>query len=153
MLKTPRLCIDLGGRQVEKITRGFEKIRCFLSTLLPKINENSSPKLTETLFVRNFDKKSLPGVPFGAKDRFLIDFWVPEGTPKSPNIGKSGIEHLILTPSGHPEAPQDAAVRLSDRFFVVLGASGDPPGMILDHFSQRFSKQNKSAFVLISGIS
>ena len=56
-------------------------------------------------------------------------------------------------PSGHPEAPQDAAVRLSDRFFVVLGASGDPSGIILDQFSQRFSKQNQSAFVLIFGIS
>ena len=95
--------------------------------------------MRNTLFARNIDKTLLPGVPFGSKDRFLIDFWVPEGTPKLSKVAKSGKEDLILTPSGHPEAPQDAAVRLSDRFFVVLGASGDPPGMILDHFSQQFS--------------
>ena len=36
-------------------------------------------------------------------------------------MAKSAFGDFILTPSGHPEAPQDAAVRLSDRFFVVLG--------------------------------
>ena len=110
---------------MKKLHAALKKYVVFSSTFLFKIDENSNPKVTETLFVRNFDKKSLPGVPCGAKDRFLIDFWVPEGTPKSSKIGKSGIGDLILTPSGQPEAPQDAAVRLSDRFFVVLGAPGD----------------------------
>ena len=114
-----------GVARLKKTHAALKKYAVFLSTFSPKIDENSSPKVTETLFVRNFDKTSLPGVPFGAKDRFLIDFWVPEGTQKSSKIGKSGIEDLILTPSGHPEAPQDAAVRLSDRFFVVLNAPGD----------------------------
>ena len=47
-----------------------------------KINEKSSPKVRKTLFARKIDKKSLPGAPFGAKDRFLVDFGVPEGTQK-----------------------------------------------------------------------
>ena len=31
VLETPRLCIDLGGRQVEKIAHGFEKMRYLFS--------------------------------------------------------------------------------------------------------------------------
>ena len=34
------------------------------------------------MFARKIDKKSLPGAPFGAKDRFWIDLGVPEGTQK-----------------------------------------------------------------------
>ena len=81
--------------------------------------------MRKTIITRKIDKKLFLGALFRDKDRFLVDFWVPEGTPKSSRIGKSGKRDLILTPSGHPEAPQDAAVRLSDRFFEVLNAPGD----------------------------
>ena len=39
--------------------------------------------MRKTLFARKIDKKSLPGAPFGAKDRFFVDFGVPEGIQKS----------------------------------------------------------------------
>ena len=83
MLKTLRLCIELGCRQVGKIARSFEKMHhCFLS-FSSKIDENLSLKMRKTRFVRKFDKKSRPGALFWVKDRFLVDFWVPEGTQKS----------------------------------------------------------------------
>ena len=82
VLKTLRLCIDLGHRHVEKFARGFGKMHRFFDQESSKIDEKSSPKVRKTLFARKIDKKSLPGAPFGAKDRFLVDFGVPEGTQK-----------------------------------------------------------------------
>ena len=52
-----------------------------------KIDEKSCQKVRKTLFARKIDKKSLPGAPFGIKDRFWANFGVPEGTPK---LGKRG---------------------------------------------------------------
>ena len=49
-----------------------------------KIDENLSLKMRKTRFVRKFDKKSRPGALFWVKDRFLVDFGVPEGTQKLP---------------------------------------------------------------------
>ena len=46
----------------------------------PKIDEKSNPKVGKTLFARKIDEKSSPGAAFGANDRFLLDFGVPEGT-------------------------------------------------------------------------
>ena len=54
----------------------------FVIEISPKINEKSIPKVRKTLFARKFDKKSLPGASLGAKDRFLVDFGVPEGSQK-----------------------------------------------------------------------
>ena len=54
----------------------------FFIEFSPKIDEKSSPEVRKTLFARKIDKITLPGTPFLAKDRFLVDFWVPEGTPK-----------------------------------------------------------------------
>ena len=50
----------------------------------PKINENLSLKVRKTMFAIKFNKKSRPGALFWAKDRFFVDFGVPEGTQKSP---------------------------------------------------------------------
>ena len=80
--KTLRLCIDLGHRHVEKIAHGFGKMHHFVDQKTSKIDDKSSPKVRKTLFARKIDKKSLPGAPFGAKDRFLVDFGVPEVTQK-----------------------------------------------------------------------
>ena len=41
------------------------------------------------LSVRQIDKKPLPGAPFSAKDRFFVDFRVPEDPGGYPNIGRS----------------------------------------------------------------
>ena len=43
--------------------------------------------MRKTIFARKFVKKSLPGAPFGAKDRFLVDFGDPQGTQKSSQRG------------------------------------------------------------------
>ena len=82
MLKTLRLCIDLGHRHVEKNARSFDKSIILFIECSPKIDEKSSPTVRKALFARKFDKQSLPGAPFGANDRFLVDFGVPEGTQK-----------------------------------------------------------------------
>ena len=54
-------------------------IVCFID-FSPKIDEKSNPKVGKTLFARKIDEKSSPGAAFGANDRFLLDFGVPEGT-------------------------------------------------------------------------
>ena len=87
MLKTLRLCIDLGHRHVEKIARGFENARRFFHRFSSTIDEKSSPKVRNTLSARKIDKKSLPGTPCGAKDRFLVDLGDPQGTQKSSQRG------------------------------------------------------------------
>ena len=86
VLKTPRLCIELGCRQVEKIARSFEKMHHFVFiTFSPRIDENLSLKVRNTMFAIKFNNKSRPGALFWAKDRFLVHFWVPEGTQQSSN--------------------------------------------------------------------
>ena len=87
MLKTLRLCIDLGHRHVEKIAHCFEKIHQFFIDFSSKIDEKSSPEVRKTPFARKINKKTLPDTPFWAKDRFLVDFWVPEGTQKLVKVG------------------------------------------------------------------
>ena len=53
-----------------------------------KFDEKSNSKAIKTVLTRKIDKKSVPGVPFGAKGRFLVDFgnpagpsWVPKYAP------------------------------------------------------------------------
>ena len=92
MLKTLRLCIELGCRQVGKIARSFEKMHHFFISFSSKIDENLSLKMRKTRFVGKFDKKSRPGALFGVKDRFLVGFGVPEGTQKSSkSYGYAGV--------------------------------------------------------------
>ena len=67
---------------LNKLRAALEKCIDLLFKKTSKIDEKSSPKVRRTLFARKIDKKSLPGAPFGAKDRFLVDFGVPEGTQK-----------------------------------------------------------------------
>ena len=47
-----------------------------------KIDEKSSPTVTKTTFATKIDKKSLPGTPWLAMDRFFVNFGVPAGTSK-----------------------------------------------------------------------
>ena len=56
-----------------------------------KIDGNPSPKVAKTIFVRKNNEKSLPGALFWAKDRFLIDLEVPEGTSKPPKSYGSAV--------------------------------------------------------------
>ena len=62
----------------------MRKYIIFSISFSPKIDENLSLKVRKTMFARKFNKKSRPGALFWAKDRFLVDFGVPEGTQKSP---------------------------------------------------------------------
>ena len=68
---------------LKKMRAALEKCIDFLIKKTSNIDDKSSPKVRKTLFARKIDNKSLPGAPFGAKDRFLVDFGVPEGTQKS----------------------------------------------------------------------
>ena len=54
----------------------------FFVVFSPKIDGKSSPKVRKTPFARKIDKKPLPDIHFWFRDRFLVDFGVPEGTPK-----------------------------------------------------------------------
>ena len=67
---------------MKKARAAFKKCIDFFIDFSSKIDEKSSPEVRKTLFARKIDKITLPGTPFLAKDRFLVDFWVPEGTPK-----------------------------------------------------------------------
>ena len=77
MLKTLRLRIDLGHSHVEKVARGFGKCIDLLIKKSSNIDDKSSPKVRKTLLAGKTDEKSLPGAPFGAKNRFLVDFGDP----------------------------------------------------------------------------
>ena len=55
----------------------------FFISFSREIDENLSLKVRKTMFARKVNKKSRPGALFWAKDRFLVDFGVPEGTQKS----------------------------------------------------------------------
>ena len=69
---------------LKKMRAALEKCIDFLIKFSSKIEENPSPKVRKTIIATKIDKKSLPGALFRAKDQFLVDFWVPEGTPKLP---------------------------------------------------------------------
>ena len=60
-----------------------------------KNDEKPNPKVRKTLFVTKIDKKSLPGTPFGAKERFLVEFGRPARSPKNAKSGPSD-EKLYL---------------------------------------------------------
>ena len=72
---------------LKKMRAALEKCIDFLIKKSSKIDDKSSPKVRKTLLARKIDKKSLPGAPFGAKDRFLVDFGDPQGTQKSSQRG------------------------------------------------------------------
>ena len=72
---------------LKKLRAALEKCIDFLIKKTSTIDEKSSPKVRKTLFARKIDKKTLPGAPFGAKDRFLVDFGNPQGTQKSSRRG------------------------------------------------------------------
>ena len=72
---------------LKKLRTALEKCIDFLIKKSSKIDEKPSPKVRKTLLARKIDKKTLPGAPFGAKDRFLVDFGDPQGTQKSSQRG------------------------------------------------------------------
>ena len=65
---------------MKKLRAALKKCIEFFIVFSPKIDEKSNPKVGKTLFARKIDEKSSPGAAFGANDRFLLDFGVPEGT-------------------------------------------------------------------------
>ena len=77
-------------RQVEKIAHIFESMHRFSNHFFIKIDEKTSPKVRKTLSVTKIDKTSLPGTPFGAKDRFLVEFGRPARSPKNAKSCQSG---------------------------------------------------------------
>ena len=81
---------------LKKLRAALEKCIDFLIKKSSKIDEKSSPKVRQTLFARKIDKKSLPGAPFGAKDRFLVDFGDPQGTQKSSQRGDHHWTKVVL---------------------------------------------------------
>ena len=84
MLKTLRLCMVVGFARLKKTHAALKKCIVFFIDFSSKFDEKSSPKVTKTIFTRKIDNFSLPGTTFWAKDRFLVDFWVLEGTHKLP---------------------------------------------------------------------
>ena len=67
---------------LKKLRAALEKCIDFSIKKSPKIDDKSSPKVRKTLLARKIGKNTLPGAPFGAKDRFLVDFGGPPGDPK-----------------------------------------------------------------------
>ena len=80
----------------KKIRAALEKCIDFVIDFSPKIDEKSSPKVRKTLLARKIDEKSLPFAPFGAKDRFLVDFGDPQGTQKSSQRGYHHWAKVVL---------------------------------------------------------
>ena len=73
---------------LKNLRAALEKCIDLLIKKTSKIDEKSNPKVRRTLSARKIDKKSLPGASFGAMDRFLVDFGVPEGTQKLQKISE-----------------------------------------------------------------
>ena len=72
---------------LKKLRAALEKCIDFLIKNASTIDEKASPKMRKARFARKFDE-TLPGAPFGAKDRFLVDFGDPQGTQKSSQRGE-----------------------------------------------------------------
>ena len=68
---------------MKKSRAALKKCVMFFISFSPKIDENLGLKVRKTMFARKFNEKSRPGALCWVKDRFLVDFWVPEGTQKS----------------------------------------------------------------------
>ena len=85
---------------MKKARAAFKKCIDFFIDFSPKIDDKSSSEVRKTLFARKIDKITLPGTPFLAKDRFLVDFWVPEGTPELPKVGATFWGQWSWKPSG-----------------------------------------------------
>ena len=115
---------------LKKLRAALEKCIVFLIEKSSKIDEKSSPKVRKTLFARKIDKKSLPGAPFGAKDRFLVDFGVPEGTPKLLKIFEEFWEKGSWEPSGSHFGRFSARFSMLVPFFVNSGSMLGHPGSI-----------------------
>ena len=55
-----------------------------------KIDENSIPKVRKSISLTKIDKALLPGAPFGAKKRLLVDSWRLARSPKNAKSRQSG---------------------------------------------------------------
>ena len=99
--------------------------------------------MKKTLFARNVDKKSLPGAPFGSKDRFLVDFGDPQGTQKSSQRGDHHWAGTLLA------ATLGASAHLSRfwlHFWSILAPFWVTLAPIWSHFGSFF------VFVFLGGI-
>ena len=72
----------------------------FLAIRGPKIGEKSTPKARKMILATQIDKKSLPGAPFGAKDRF----WSILGPKMGPKINQNWVPK---PPHRHKTAQED----------------------------------------------
>ena len=80
--KTPRLCIDLGGRQVEKIAHCFEKIRRFVHWFFIQNWWKFKPGSEKNEFREKNRLKIASWRPFGGQGSIFGRFWDPGGNPK-----------------------------------------------------------------------
>ena len=100
VLKTLRLCIDLGFRHVGKIALCFKNMHRSCHHFSIKNWWKSSCKVRHTLFARKFAKKSLPGAPVGAKNRFFVDSGTLEGIQKLVKVGDTSCRKGSWKPCG-----------------------------------------------------
>ena len=112
---------------MKKARTAFKKYIDFFIDFSQKNDEKSSPEVRKTLFARNIDKIMLPGTPFLAKERFLADFWIPEGTPNLLKIHAPFVGNGPWTPSFHQ------FVRSHD-FFCVFAQFWVHSGRLLGQF-------------------
>ena len=87
--------------------------------------------MKKTLFARRIYNKSLPGAPFGAKGRFLVDFGVPEGTLKLVKIYGTFWEKGSWEPSGSHFGRFSTLFSILVPFLVDSGSILGHPGSIL----------------------
>ena len=71
----------------------------FASKCSSKIDGKSKPKVRITISATRIDKTSPAGTPFGAKDRFLVNFWRPARSQKMPKVAKA-VKNFSITGLG-----------------------------------------------------
>ena len=134
MLKTLRLCIDFRIARLKKSCAALKKCIDVFVVFSPKIDEKSSPKVRKSPFARKIDKNTLPCTPFWVRDRFVVDFWVPEGTPELPKVGATFGGQWSWKPSGSHFERFIALFWILDPFLVDSGSILGYPGSNLEPF-------------------
>ena len=85
---------------LEKMRGGLEKNKFFFIDFSSKIDQKSIKKSRKTTFATKIDKKAFLGAPFFAKSRFLVDFWVPDGSQNRSKIeAKKKSKKRLLGPN------------------------------------------------------
>ena len=91
-----------------------------------KVRKNS--KLAKML------KKMVPVIPFFEKIAFLVDFWIPEGTPNLPKVGATFWGKWSWKPSGSHFGRFSALFWILASFLVDSGSILGHPGSNLEPF-------------------